>query len=180
MTDRQKIDRLKHLMASNKNTVQQTEEQDRLIKERKTMWMVYWRLNPSLYVHFKMGISLFGYQHLRLHEMGQSQTYFDVSTRGTAKSFDVNSYGISQCLMKPFSQVVLLAQTRDQATDGYREKFIKEFVNKKAMSPFVSYLYDNGLIKSKEIDKGFLIEFWNGSTFLYAPCIPSTRGNNKK
>ena len=44
------------------------------------------------------------------------------------------------------------------------------------MSPFVSYLYDNKLITSKEIDKGYLIEFWNGSTMIFFPCIESSRG----
>lgn len=123
-----------------------------------------------------MGITNYGYQHHSLYEMGQATQYVEVSTRATAKSFKCIEYAVSQCLLKPFCQVVLLAVTKDQANDDYREKFIKELVNKKQMSPLVSYLYEIGMITSKEIDKGYVVSFWNGSSMIFAPCIPSTRG----
>ena len=175
MTEREIIERLKDLRSQNDKSIKKTEEEIALLNDRKKRWMVYWRNNPNLYIHFKMGITNYGYEHFGLYEMGQATTYFEVSTRNTAKTFRAVEYGLSQCLLRPFCKVGITAVIRDQANDDYR-KFMDEFVNKKNMSPFVSYLYDNKLITSKEIDKGYLIEFWNGSTMIFFPCIESSRG----
>jgi hypothetical protein len=175
MTEREIIERIKTLRSQNIVAIKKSEAQIEEENNRKKRWVVYWRNNPNLYIHFKMGITNFGYEHLSLYEMSQSTTYFEVSTRNTAKTFRAIEYGISQCLLRPFCKVGITAVIRDQANDDYR-KFMDEFVNKKQMSPLVSYLYDNGLITSKEIDKGYLINFWNGSTMIFFPCIESSRG----
>lgn len=175
MTEREIIERLKDLRSQNDKSEKKTEEEIKFLNDRKKRWMVYWRNNPNLYIHFKMGVTNYGYEHFSLYEMGQATTYFEVSTRNTAKTFRAVEYGLSQCLLRPFCKVGITAVIRDQANDDYR-KFIDEFVNKKNMSPFVSYLYDNDLITSREIDKGYLINFWNGSTMIFFPCIESSRG----
>lgn len=176
MTERQVLERIKELKQSVKIVESLTEEEIQAQNDRKKRWMTLWRNNPNLYIHYVLGIKMFPFEHHSLYEMGQSTTYDEVSTRGTAKTFRAITYGTSQCMLRPYCQVGIGAVTRDQAGDDYREKFIKELVNKSNMSPVISYLYEIGMITSKEIDKGYLVIFWNGSTMIFFPMIPSSRG----
>lgn len=176
MTQRQIIEQIKSLQSKNQETVHMTDEERQLHIDRKKRWITFWRKNPNLYIHYVMGITNFPYEHYGLYLMGQASRYTEISTRGTAKTFRAVEYGVSQCLLRPFCQVVVVAVTRGQAQDDYQEKFMNELVYKTSMSPYVSYLYQHGYITTRETEKGYSVKFWNGAQMTFCGCIPSSRG----
>lgn len=174
MTERQILERLKKLQSNNTKVDKKDEERLKEVNERKKRWITFWRKNPNLYIHYIMGVNSYPYQHYSYYLMGDSTQYVDVSTRGVSKTFKAITFGVSHCLMFPYAKVGVCAVTAGQSNEDYDSTFIGDLVNKN--SPFLKWLWDSGLITSKVTEKGYRIDFWNGSVMYFFPCIDSSRG----
>lgn len=177
MTERETIERLKYLRSKNKKSINLTDKEKEEIKNRKKRWITYFRLNPEIYIEKRMEFHSFGYQNFSYHLMGNSSVYNEISTRGVGKSLRCVAYAASYCLLYPGAKVGLAAVTRSQADEDFQTAFKIELIGK--YSKFMNWLYNKGMIKTRETEKGFVAEFWNGSIIYFFPAIDSSRGKNK-
>lgn len=174
MTERQQLERMKELQKkySKVNKIVQSESQESI--DLKKRWMTYYRNNPEIYIQYRMGFKSFGFQNFSYHLMGTADQYMEVSTRGVGKSLRALVFASYSCLMYPNSKIGVTASTASQANENFLTAFMAEIIYK--YSPFMHWLYEHGLIKTKETDKGYVAQFWNGSIIYFFPCINSSRG----
>ena len=78
-------------------------------KENVKKWTTYYRRNWEIYARDVFGLTLYPIQAMKIHMMGISDTYFDISTRGTAKSFDVGVGALCAFSLYPYSEIVITA-----------------------------------------------------------------------
>lgn len=174
MTERQNLEKLKELMRET-NTSVETSEVEILEKNNlKKRWITYFRNNPEIYIEKRMGFHSFGYQNFSYHLMQQASQYIEVSTRGTGKSLRVVVFACFRALLYPGSKIGVTAVGASQANENFLTAFMQEIVYK--YSPFMKWLWDNKYITSKETDKGYTAQFWNGSIIYFFPAINSSRG----
>jgi hypothetical protein len=173
MTERQALEYIKSLNKQAQiQVVDYAQLQERINKKKR--WITFWRKNINLYIHYKLGIRSFPYQHYAYYQMGEATTYFDVSTRGVSKSFKAITFATAKCMLYPGFKVGVAAVSRGPADEDYQSTFLGEIVNK--LSPLMKYLWDSGLVTARETEKGYLVTFWNNSSILFFPCIDSSRG----
>lgn len=176
MTDRECLDRLKKLRNNRRREEKMSIEREKEVKDRKKKWITFWRDNPNLYIHYKMGVISFPYQHYSYYLMGDATTYVDVSTRGVSKTFKSIAFAASMCLLFPHYSVAVMAVSRGQASADFETTFKRELCNKN--SSLLNWLMDNNLITYKESEKGYIAQFWNGSSMIFCPAIDSSRGEH--
>lgn len=174
MTERQSLDYLKKAYKNFDVSIEKKEQDDIELEERKLRWMHFWRNNPSLYAHYKLGIHLFPYQHYGITIMDDASEFVEVSTRGTSKTYKALVYLIIRCMLYPGEKCGFATVTRSQAEKAFRETFENEIVGK--FSWLIKYLYQNGLISTKLTDTGPEVTFWNGSALYFFPVLDSSRG----
>lgn len=148
-----------------------TEEQH---KEQIKKWTTFYRRNLDIYAEDRLGIKLRPFQRIMLHMMGISQVWFAICSRGISKTFIVGLYGICICNLKPYSEVVITAQTIDQGRKMVEDKIKKELVKK--LSPVLKYMYEEGLINIKSSKDEVEVSFFNGSIIKVLPPQDSSRG----
>ena len=151
-----------------------TEQQKANVKK----WVTRYRRNWELFVEEVLGIHLYPVQKMKIHMMGVSDTYFDISTRGTAKSFDVGLGAICAFCLYSYSEIVVTSSTISQASKLVEKKIRDEIIKK--LSPYLLYMYSKEYIliyKSNTESGGYTIENkLNGSTIIVLPCLESSRG----
>lgn len=172
MTKNEIIEKLYKLDKTN-NPKKNINNNSKEMVERKKRWITFWRNNPDLYIHYKMGFYSFPYQHFSYYLMGEATTYFDVSTRGVGKSLKAITFGVSHMLLFPYARVGVMSVTASQAAEDYETTFKSDVLKN---SPFINWLWQNGYITGKQTDKGYRIDCWNGSFMLFFPAIDSSRG----
>lgn len=147
-------------------------------KENVKKWVSYYRRNWEIYARDVFGLTLYPIQAMKIHMMGISDTYFDISTRGTAKSFDVGVGALCAFSLYPYSEIVITASTIGQASKLVETKIRDEIIKK--LSPYLLYLYSKEYIliyKSNTESGGYTIENkLNGSKIIVLPCLDSSRG----
>ncbi len=147
-------------------------------KENVKKWTAYYRRNFDLFAEEVLGIKLYDVQKMKVHMMGISDTYFDISTRGSAKSFLVGIGAICKFCLYPYSEIVITSSTISQASKLVEKKIRDEIIKK--LSPYLLYLYSHEYIliyKSNTESGGYTIENkLNGSTIIVLPCLESSRG----
>ena len=115
---------------------------------------------------------------MTLHMMGVSDTFFEIATRGCAKSFLVGIGAMCEFCLKPYSEIVITSSTLAQAAKLVEKKIRDEIIKK--LSPYLLYMYEHEYIvitKSSTGDGGYTIENkLNGSTITVLPCLDSARG----
>lgn len=176
MTNQEILQEIKSIKSSRRKEEKLSVKRQQEIKDRKKRWMTLWRNNPNLYIHYKMGISSFPYQHYSYFTMGDATNYVDVSTRGVSKTFKAIVYAAAMCLQFPHYSVAVMAVSRGQVSADFETTFKKEICNKN--SYFMAWLLNNGLITYKETEKGYIAQFWNGSSIIFLPAIDSSRGEH--
>ena len=137
MINHKTIDKLKSIYSENHKPKKSSEEEIRYHIDRNKRWTTFWRNNVNLYIQYKMGFKSYPYQHYSYYIMGDSTTYFDVSTRGVGKSLKAVTYGVSQCLLYPYKNVAVLAVGRTQSDDDFETTFKGDVMKN---SPFISRL----------------------------------------
>jgi len=147
-------------------------------KENVKKWVSFYRRNFDIFAEEVLGIKLYDIQKMKVHMMGISDTYFDISTRGSAKSFLVGVGAICKFCLYPYSEIVITSSTISQASKLVEKKIRDEIIKK--LSPYLLYLYSHEYIliyKSNTESGGYTIENkLNGSTIIVLPCLESSRG----
>lgn len=147
--------------------------------ERVKKWITYYRRNWEQYVEDVLQIQLYPVQKYKIHMMSVADVYWDVSTRGCAKTFLCGLGAIIAFNLYPHSEIVITASTIGQASIMVEKKIRDEIIKK--LSPYLLYLYSNGYIT---ISKGgandsfaYIVENkLNGSTIMVAVCSDAARG----
>lgn len=153
-----------------------TEEQ----KARAKKWISRYRRNWDIFAEEVLQIKLYPLQKFSLHMMGVSQEYFEVATRGAAKSWRVGLAAICAFCLYPYSEIVITSSTIPQASKLVEKKIRDEIIKK--LSPYLLYMYEHEYIvitKSNTSDGGaYTIENkLNGSTITVMACLDSSRGS---
>lgn len=148
-------------------------------KIRAKKHITRYRRNWDLFAEEVLQIKLYPLQKFSLHMMGVSQEYFELATRGAAKSWRVAIAAICAFCMFPYSEIVITSSTISQASKLVEKKIRDEIIKK--LSPTLLYMYEHEYIvitKSNTSDGGsYLVENkLNGSTIVVAPCLESSRG----
>lgn len=138
-----------------------------------------YRRNWDKYATEVLGIKLYPLQKFSLHMMGVSQEYFEIATRGAAKSFRVALAAIVAFCLYPYSEIVITSSTVPQAARLVEKKMRDEIIKK--LSPYLLYMLEHEyivIVKSSTSDGGaYTVENkLNGSTITVAPCLESARG----
>lgn len=174
LTERQAIERLKVLKDKNHIDYSKNISSTKESTDRKKRWITFWRKNIELYIYYVMQLRSFPYQMFAYSVMNDSTTYVEVSTRGASKTFKAIAYASAMSLLYPGFKTIVGSVTKSQAEQDFSETFRGEICGK--FSPYMKWLVQNGYITWKEIDKGYEVTFWNGSTMLFCPVIDSSRG----
>jgi uncharacterized protein YjlB len=73
MTERQALEYIKSLNKQAQiQVVDYAQLQERINKKKR--WITFWRKNINLYIHYKLGIRSFPYQHYAYYQMGEATT----------------------------------------------------------------------------------------------------------
>lgn len=146
-------------------------------KENVKKWATRYRRNWDLFVEEVLGITLYPIQKIKIHMMGVSDTYYDISTRGSAKSFLVGIGAMCKFCLYPYSSIVITSSTIAQASKLVERKIRDEIIKK--LSPYLLYLYSKEyiLIYKSQTEGGYIVENkLNGSKIIVLPCLESSRG----
>lgn len=166
------------------NTIRKKKKTDKTIKrplteqerkERIKQWCTFYRRNPEIYAEQALGVKLRPFQRFWLYLMARSQIFFAVASRGSAKTFLAGLLAIIECMLYPYSEVVITASTIEQARKIVDVKIKREIVGK--LSPVLRYLELQGLIVIKTSKDEARVDFWNGSVINVLPCLDSSRGS---
>lgn len=144
-------------------------------KEQIKKWTTFYRRNLDIYAEERLRIKLRPFQRIMIHMMGISQVWFAICSRGISKTFIVGLYSICICLLKPYSEVIITAQTIDQGRKMVEDKIKNELVKK--LSPILKYMYENGMIVIKSSKDEVEVRFFNGSFIKVLPPVDSSRGS---
>ena len=142
-------------------------DQDRI--NRLKDWITFFRRNQHIFIEDYMGVKLYPYQKLIIYAMQQSDLSYIIAARASAKSWLASVFAISQCILYPGSEVVIVAKTLRQA--GL-------IVSKK-----ISTLMDESPNIRREILKftstinSYIVEFRCGSTITVVASSENSRGN---
>lgn len=139
-------------------------------------WVTLFRRNWEIYVEMVWKIPLKEFQKDKLHMIGISDSYMDISTRGTSKTFLAAVAGMCAMLLYPNSRVVITSSTIGQANKLVEDKIRDELIKK--LSPYLLYLYKKEYIIITKPDDGYTITCTlNGSTLRVLPALDSARGS---
>lgn len=147
-------------------------------KSNVKKWITRYRRNWDLFVEEVLSIKLYPVQKMKIHMMGVSDVYFDISTRGAAKSFLVAIGAICKFCLYSYSEIVITSSTIGQASKLVEKKIRDELIKK--LSPYLLYMYSQEhvvIYKNTDSSGGYTIENkLNGSTITVLPCLDSSRG----
>lgn len=158
---------------TDKSVKQKISEAER--NEQVKKWTTFYRRNLDIYVEERLRIKLRPFQRIMIHMMGRSQIWFGICSRGISKTFITGLFCVSTCLLKPYTEAVITAQTLDQGRKMVEDKIKNELVKK--LSPVLKYMYEQGLIVIKSSKDEVSVDFFNGSSIRVLPPLDSARGS---
>ncbi len=168
-----------------KNRPKKLSEQDK--RKRVKEWCTFYRRNMNLYATERLKIKLRPFQHIMLYMMNVSDVFWCICSRGCGKSWLVGLAALCRCLMFPYSEVVIVSSTIDQANKIVDQKIDRDIIGK--LSPVLKWMkeepappnvFDNAkMIEIKHPKDCAVVEFWNGSWIRVMPALDSSRGNKK-
>lgn len=142
-------------------------------------WISYYRRNWDLFCEQVLQIKLYPLQKFSLHMAGVANEYFEIATRGAAKSFRAGIAAMCAFSLYPYSEIVITSSTIPQAAKLVEKKIRDEIIKK--LSPYLLYMYENEYIvitKSNTAEGAYTVENkLNGSTITVLPCLESSRGS---
>lgn len=148
---------------------------DKNQKDKRTkQWCTFFRRNLNLYCVRRLRVKLKPFQHIQVYLMGISDFFWNICSRGSAKSFITMLVCTAIALLYPFSEIVIVASTVDQANKLVDNKLEKELIGK--LSPVLKWMYDNGMITITHPKDCAEVNFFNGSWIKVLPALDSARG----
>jgi len=176
MSEREILEKIKTLRLKTVKTEEISKEEELEKEICKTEWTVFWRKNINLYISKKLHINTYPFQHRSFYLMQDSTMYEEIATRGVSKSYRMATFGVAECMLYPYSKIVITANTFQQACSIVEEKLERELFSKETLSPVLCYLYKNGYIKIDKKDNQLEVNFlFNHSVMTLVPCLDSAR-----
>lgn len=143
-------------------------------QKRIKQWCTFYRRNINIYISERLRVKLKPFQHIQSYLMGRSDFFWNICSRGTSKSFLTMLVCTAIALLYPFSEIVIVSSTIDQANKLVDNKLEKELIGK--LSPVLKWMYDNGYIKISHPKDCAQVDFGNGSWIRVMPALDSSRG----
>lgn len=138
-------------------------------------WISFFRRNIEIYIEEYLRISLKPFQRVVFHQMGVSDNYTLICSRGLSKSWMVGTFAFAIADLYPRSEVVITSSTVNQA-NKMAEKMLNEII--KRNSPVLLYMYEKEYLVKTQNDDGWCFENkLNGSTIKVLPALDSSRGS---
>jgi hypothetical protein len=138
-------------------------------------WISFFRRNIEIYIEEYLRISLKPFQRVVFHQMGISDNYTLVCSRGLSKSWMVGTFAFAIADLYPRSEVIITSSTVNQA-NKMAEKMLNEII--KRNSPVLLYMYEKEYWVKTQNDDGWCFENkLNGSTIKVLPALDSSRGS---
>ena len=142
---------------------------------RVKKWISFFRRNIEIYIEEYLRVSLKPFQRVVFHQMGVSDNYTLVCSRGLSKSWMVGTFAFAIADLYPRSEVVITSSTVNQA-NKMAEKMLNEII--KRNSPVLLYMYEKEYLVKTQNDDGWCFENkLNGSTIKVLPALDSSRGS---
>lgn len=138
-------------------------------------WISFFRRNIEIYIEECLRIFLKPFQRVVFHQMGVSDNYTLICSRGLSKSWMVGTFAFAIADLYPRSEVVITSSTVNQA-NKMAEKMLNEII--KRNSPVLLYMYEKEYLVKTQNDDGWCFENkLNGSTIKVLPALDSSRGS---
>lgn len=144
-------------------------------RKRTKQWCTFYRRNLNIYISERLRVKLKPFQHIQTYLMGISDFFWNICSRGTSKSFLTILVCTAIALLYPYSEIVIVASTIDQANKLIDNKLEKELIGK--LSPILKHMYDSGYIRISHPKDCAQVDFGNGSWIKVMPALDSSRGN---
>ena len=170
------------------------EELEQVIREKKSAeneltneqieknvieWTDFFRKNLDIFNEDYLGIKFSFFQKQRINTMADNEVSIVISSRGSAKSFDVASTAYDFALLYSNCTILITSMTLSQSNNIINEKMDKIFATEgtKWSSPILCQLRKDGWIKFKKDDttSACYVEFSNGSKVFAVNCGDSAR-----
>ena len=136
--------------------------------KRVIEYTTFWRRNPAIFARDYLGIKLFPYQQVWLHEMFQVDASTIVGSRAIAKTMLSGLYACIRAILWPGSQIVVCSATKAQGQLLVSK--IKDELQR--MSPMLRREIDT--IKKSQVDTS--VQFKNGSIIFCVVLSENARG----
>lgn len=137
--------------------------------DKMYLWATFYRRNLDLFVKDYLGIGIHEYQAYWLYQMGVNTNNVTIGGRATAKSFDIALYAVSQCILRPRTNVVLSSAIKGQAALIITEKIDSEL---RSLSPNLNREIED----TKLIDGKLVMTFRNKSKIKVVIATDRSRG----
>lgn len=170
------------------------EELEQVIREKKSAeneltneqieknvieWTDFFRKNLDIFNEDYLGIKSSFFQKQRINTMADNEVSIVISSRGSAKSFDVALTAYDFALLYSNCTILITSMTLSQSNNIINEKMDKIFATEgtKWSSPILCQLRKDGWIKFKKDDttSACYVEFSNGSKVFAVNCGDSAR-----
>lgn len=152
----------------------QTDE-DKRKEENVIEWTTLFRRNWHIYAEYVLGIKLKPFQRIMLWIAGSSEVFFAICSRGLSKSFMAGLMALIQCLLYPYSEIIITSSTVAQSNRLFENKIRDELVLK--LSPYLRDMYERKYLLITRQDDGYMLEnTLNGSKIKVLACTESARG----
>lgn len=139
-------------------------------------WITLYRRNWHIFAERVLGIKLKPFQQVFLYQMGNSDQFYSLCSRGSGKTFLTAIAAICQFCLYPYSEIVISASTEAQAGQLITNKIKKELIDK--LSPYLHNMYQKGYIEIRHTETGGwqVVNNLNYSTIVAVAPIDSARG----
>lgn len=146
------------------------------LEEQVTDWCDFYRKNWDMYARHELGMtSLRPFQEYVLYEMGISDYFFFMCSRGSSKSFLTATSAFICSMIYPNSTVVITATTKATSKEMFNRIMKKELCGD--VSPKLKFLYEMGEIIFKDTEDEVSVIFkFNGSKILFLPEVEASAG----
>lgn len=133
-------------------------------------WITYYRRNEEKFAEHYLGLHLYPYQKIALHQLGVTNSGVIVAGRATAKTYTVAIHACSYAILYPGSLIVIASATKEQAGILINEKIAGELMRDSATL--------RNEIESISIGKNDTkVKFHNGSIITVVVGNENARGH---
>ena len=160
---------------ANRREKKRPKKLDEATKRKRTkQWCTFYRRNLNIYISERLRVKLRPFQHIQSYLMGVSDSFWNICSRGTSKSFLTILVCTAIALLYPYSEIVIVSSTIDQANKLVDNKLEKELIGK--LSPVLKQMYDSGYIVITHPKDCAQVDFGNHSWIKVMPALDSSRG----
>lgn len=133
-------------------------------------WITFYRRNEELFVEHYLGLHLFPYQQILIHELGTHGSGTIVAGRATSKTYTVGIHACAYAILNPGSLIVVASATKEQARILVYEKIQGELMRDSATLAMEIASISTGKNDTK-------VTFHNGSIITVVVGNENARGH---